>query len=133
MRIERKIAFILLFSYMCNATELVQLFKLPVLIEHYNEHKENDNKLSFLDYLVLHYSDENSDHDHNDNDGHKEKLPFKTADFSINLSVIYAAQHEISVVNKPLEAVNYSAGLYYYNYFLPYQIQTDIWQPPKKA
>lgn len=53
-------------------TPVVQLFKIPVLIEHFLKHKES-TRLSFLGFLEDHYSPGHNDADQDED----ERLPFK--------------------------------------------------------
>lgn len=62
--------FLLLF---CNLS-LYQLVKLPVLVQHYQEHRQRDESVSLLDFLSMHYWGKDID----DNDQEKDnELPFK--------------------------------------------------------
>ncbi|RYJ38889.1 hypothetical protein NU08_2114 [Flavobacterium anhuiense] len=55
-----------------------QFYKLPVLMQHYQEHKQLMD-LSFLDFLSMHYWGE----DLKDNDSDRDmQLPFKTINSS---------------------------------------------------
>ncbi len=72
------ISFLTLFLY--ANTELHELLKIPVLVHHYLEHDDNDNSVSFIDFLNEHYNNNNS-HNDTDNKHHDhQKLPFKTND-----------------------------------------------------
>ena len=54
-----------------------QLLKVPVLIEHYVEHQDQNSNLAFTDYLAMHYWGK----DINDKDDARDKeLPFKNID-----------------------------------------------------
>jgi hypothetical protein len=71
--------FIILLVLCINNISLGQAYKLPVLINHFIEHHERDNRVTFLDFLSMHYWGK----DINDNDQDKDmQLPFK--DFSNN-------------------------------------------------
>lgn len=61
--------------FLVSTTELSQLLKLPKLIEHYAQHKERNQGLSFIAFLSLHYMV-----DHGMDADYKEdmQLPFKT-------------------------------------------------------
>ena len=62
--------FLLLF---CNMS-LYQLVKLPILVQHYQEHRQRDQSVDLLDFLSMHYWGK----DINDNDQEKDnQLPFK--------------------------------------------------------
>lgn len=62
--------FILLFSNL----PFHQLVKLPVLVQHFQEHRQRDQSVSLLDFLSMHYWGR----DLNDNDQERDnQLPFK--------------------------------------------------------
>lgn len=56
-------------------TPLGQLLKLPVLIEHFNKHRNQDG-ISFFEFLNYHYSTDHNDADESED----QELPFKTMD-----------------------------------------------------
>jgi hypothetical protein len=80
--------FILSAVFAFSATELHQLIRLPQLVAHYHEHKQEDPSMSLIGFLQLHYT-ANHPMDNDDNDDNQ--LPFKTTeaighvDFSINI------------------------------------------------
>ena len=57
---------------MLNLPYLDQLVKIPLLVEHYQEHHHQNRDLSFIDFLALHYRNAPA-HDKRDN-----SLPFKS-------------------------------------------------------
>lgn len=114
-------------SYVFSATELSQLLKLPTLVTHYIEHKEQNQELSFWQFLCIHYAKGNVKYADYDKD---MKLPFKTSDnFSNQLT--FCATTPLLIGNKPS----------YQPVKKDQQIPTDeklissylstIWQPPK--
>lgn len=67
------ISYIFIFLIVSNIGFFQQFYKLPILIEHYNEHQQRQN-VSFIDFLEMHYWGE----DINDNDSDRDmQLPFK--------------------------------------------------------
>lgn len=66
-----------LFIFLIANTALGEILKSPVLILHYKEHKQENNCISFIDFLAKHYAKE-INHSHNDNHHDHERLPFKT-------------------------------------------------------
>ena len=114
----------LILVFMCANTSIGQLLKVPNLIQHYNEHKNEltTNSISFIDYIVSHYSNNSeNNHDHQD-------LPFKTFDNS--LSVLFAfsiISYQIQVV-KSLITVQKK---FFYNKSFKSNLITSIWLPPK--
>ena len=80
-----------------------QLFKIPVLIEHYVEHQDRNADISFADFLTMHYWGK----DINDTDDERDRqLPFKNIDhhvshfvfipnrmYTSNVRIVPAASH----------------------------------------
>lgn len=70
---RKGIIYIFIFLIVSNIGFFQQFYKLPILIEHYNEHQQRQN-VSFIDFLEMHYWGE----DLNDNDTDRDmQLPFK--------------------------------------------------------
>ncbi|MDO8998633.1 MAG: hypothetical protein Q7W45_02630 [Bacteroidota bacterium] len=127
---KRFLAISLLSFYILSITELNQLVKLPLLFEHYNEHKEKDSKITLLEFLSKHYAEDED----NDGDEDKEmKLPFKSHDGCINnISNAFVSNNFEGLFIKP----NYSKNKPYYIYteqFLTSTFLSSIWQPPKSC
>lgn len=56
-----------LITYLLGNTELGQLIKLPLLINHYYQHKKTDNNISFIGFIQMHYiTDDGTTADDND-------------------------------------------------------------------
>ncbi|HEY0668126.1 MAG TPA: hypothetical protein VGD22_08140 [Sphingobacteriaceae bacterium] len=73
----KKLAAILFITIHLFTNEVYQLIKLPVLFDHYEEHKILNPNISFLNYLTLHYvKDSSKDFDHE----RDMQLPFKMSD-----------------------------------------------------
>lgn len=52
----------------------MELVKIPALLEHYAQHKSQQNELSFNDFLFMHYIGDDSNSQDNNSDA---ELPFK--------------------------------------------------------
>lgn len=102
------------------------MLKIPVLIEHFAEHRKETKNISFAHFIKLHYFSGNPVDDDYDRD---QQLPFRTsADIVVNSNVIIPEYH--FKVDIPL--------LYQENDYplfdvasLPSSHRFDIWQPPK--
>lgn len=73
---RRGLAAILLTVFMLSHTELHQFLKLPVLFEHFREHRQEDPNLGFLAFLRMHYEKIVVDDDYK----RDQQLPFRDAD-----------------------------------------------------
>jgi hypothetical protein len=85
--LKKAIAILFLTSYLFSTTQLRELLKLPMLVQHYIEHKAENKNITFLGFLDMHYAHGNV----KDADYDKDmKLPFKT--ITLNASVIAFCQ-----------------------------------------
>lgn len=123
-KMNKLIAYFLISVFMCANTSIGQLLKVPNLIEHYNEHKNEltTNSISFIDYIISHYSkNAESNHDHED-------LPFKTLDNSSSALFAFSTiTYQIQVV-KPLISIKKK---FFYNKSFKSNLIASIWLPPK--
>lgn len=78
MALKKLIHILLISFYLFSTTELQELAKLPVLFQHFFEHKGLDENITFLGYIENHYNGI----PHTDNDEERDnQLPFKTHSF----------------------------------------------------
>ena len=121
---NKLIAYFLISVFMCANTSIGQLLKVPNLIEHYNEHKNEltTDSISFMDYIVSHYS-KNADNNHD-----HEDLPFKTLDNSSNTLFAFSIiTYQIQVVKSIIS----TQKKFFYNKSFKSNLIASIWLPPK--
>ncbi|MBW7952853.1 MAG: hypothetical protein LC134_03765 [Chitinophagales bacterium] len=77
-----------MFIFLSTNSVVKELFRLPVLFHHYQEHISINGKESFISFLAEHYTSTQIHH-HADNDKHNdhEKLPFKSVDVSTSINI----------------------------------------------
>jgi hypothetical protein len=125
----KKIAAIFFFLvYLLATTELHQLLKLPVIFQHYSEHQQEDNNITILKFLALHYLHGSP----KDKDYAKDmQLPFKTSDDCISYTAVafvpLIAQQTLPVPTeiKPAKTFNLKDRFILSSYL------SKIWQPPR--
>ena len=103
-------------------TPFGQLLKLPLLVEHFIKHQEQDG-VSLIDFLEDHYLS-----DHNDADlPEDEQLPFKNITFN---SIGYAIVIPVIQANifAPLPA---KKKMTFPDIYAPQQHLTSIFHPPR--
>jgi hypothetical protein len=113
----------LLLFYLVSFTEFREVLRLPLLIEHYGEHKSQVSEMSFLEFLVMHYE---TDVAHDDTD---MSLPFKDCGHSLGVSIVLLPSQKMSL-SGPLETTS-SAFHFFYLQHEPKLLAADIFQPPK--
>ena len=116
--------------YLLSSTEAHQLLKLPVVFQHYAEHKQENKSISFIQFLAMHYlhgSPKDKDYSRD------MQLPFKSsADCPSSTAPAFVPVMVEIIPVKPSEiSLNK-------NSFLQYQILlssylANIWQPPKSC
>jgi len=121
--LKRVAAIGLLFFYLISFTEFSEVLRLPLLLEHYTEHKSKVNDLSFWEFLVMHYE---TDVAHDDTD---MSLPFKGFDHSCFAQILVLPVQKIALT----EHIEKTSVSYTFFYLLhePQLLAGDIFQPPK--
>lgn len=106
-----------------------ELFKLPVLIQHYFEHDEKDDHQSFFAFIKEHYAEMHATASQNHSDQHK-KLPFKVMDCGLFSSIAATVPTTNLFSECPVTGcstiitLKNSPSVYFH--FL-----ANIWQPPR--
>lgn len=74
---RKTVAILFTAIYLFGATEASQLLKIPVLVQHYYEHKAGNSSVTLYAFLQMHYLGNDNDDSDNTRD---QSLPFKTMD-----------------------------------------------------
>jgi hypothetical protein len=117
---------LLVILYLISFTEFHELFSVPRLITHYNEHKIQNRTLDFLSFIVMHYtgSDHKEQHSH-------DQLPFNDdhcANTITNLTFPLPGLYSVEVVNTG-EVRDFTS--FYKPHLKGSLVQISIWQPPR--
>ncbi|HET6543492.1 MAG TPA: hypothetical protein VFG46_23570 [Chryseolinea sp.] len=124
---RRASAISLLLLYFLANTELRELVRMPILFEHFSEHKQRNKHVSFLDFIVLHYF---SGHLKDADFERDQQLPFR----GIHWEELSApAALPVESFEEPLPEISYAilnVGIYVSRFYSSL-FQFTIWQPPK--
>jgi hypothetical protein len=123
--VKRFLAISFLSLYLNSYTEVHEVFRLPILLEHFTEHKALVADLTFWDFIKMHYE---SDVNHDTTD---DELPFKVPGHSFTAISIVLLPLKINLT----EAVPSALLSYTFDYkesFFSSSLQA-IFQPPKLA
>jgi len=105
-----------------------QLMKLPVVFQHYNEHKQEDSSISVLRFLSIHYlhgSPKDKDYDRD------MQLPFKTSgDCISSIAIAFVSLIVPFTISRPAEIAEKKNYIVLDQYVLSSYL-ASIWQPPK--
>jgi hypothetical protein len=121
-------AILLLTTFLFSTTELHQLLKLPVVFEHFAEHRKENKSISFLQFLDMHYMHGSPrDKDYSED----MKLPFKTTDnCTATISPVLVPQLFQPLV--PPLVFSTKTKLHAFDQSFNHSTYlSSIWQPPK--
>lgn len=104
-------------------TEVSELMRLPLLVEHYIEHQELVPEMSFLQFLAMHYKTDVA-HDSTD-----MELPFKRCDHSVTSPNFTFPDQKIELNSGAPSAMPEFSS--FYISFIPATGLTEIFQPPR--
>lgn len=130
----RKISIIfLLFVYVFSSTELSELLKINILIEHYAEHHLESKEISISDFLYMHYIDQSEE---NKDDQKDSQLPFHSHSHSESDDVNFVVPVVVPNSNYSLSFENHfvielKKVFYEVNSSLTPSFLSSIWQPPQ--
>lgn len=88
---KKLLSFFLITLYLLSTTELYQLAKMPVLVQHYIEHKQLNPEMPVMAFISAHYAHPAKDKDA----GTDRKLPFVM--HAKTLSLVFVLQNKCSL------------------------------------
>lgn len=106
-------------------TELNELMRLPLLVEHFLEHQEMVPEMSFFQFLAMHYKTDVA-HDATD-----MELPFKRCDHSVASPNFTFPDQKIELTSSVPNSTPKFFSLYIS--FIPSTGLNEIFQPPRGA
>lgn len=123
---KKRAAYIFLAIYLLGATELSQLLKMPVLLQHYMEHKMGNGNLSLAHFIYMHYVTDDGDATDEKRD---QKLPFKSAHYQLQNSVVFAvSKYELPKLIAPIVP---SVWPVFSSSFVPHAPIGSLFRPPR--
>lgn len=129
MPLKRFVVILTLTLFVFTVTECNQLLKLPVLLEHYIEHKASNQNISFSDFLYMHYAG----NDFNDQDQDRDmQLPFKSHSHFTSMVVQSLPLQSETISLKLSIRISKSPTVYKRLNFQSFYL-SSIWQPPKSC
>jgi hypothetical protein len=121
--VKHLLAISLIVLYVNSNTEFHELFRLPVLVEHFSEHKKLVGDISFWEFLVMHYKT-NASHDADDS-----RLPFKDPAHSFTAPTLAVPIPKIVLRESQLVAEVAHLSSYSESFIASHL--SDIFQPPR--
>lgn len=119
---RRSVAIGLLVLHLTVYNEMKEVLRLPILVEHYLEHRELVPEMSFLQFLAMHYKTD-TPHDATDTE-----LPFKSCDHSCACPTFTIPDDRLPGPSVAAERPVYTVA---YISFVPSSGPDEIFQPPR--
>ncbi|MCW3161628.1 hypothetical protein [Chryseobacterium oryctis] len=120
------ISILLLFFYLVSTTELYQFLKIPILVEHFMEHKDLNPGMTVGAFLKLHYDDPVQDSDYQTD----QKLPFVSHSCPLLVAFTVEPSLYLHFTEKIFKEI-LSKETIYKSFYYNKEILNSIWQPPK--
>lgn len=112
--------------YLLSTTELYQFLKIPILVEHFIDHKNQNNTLTLVEFLKMHYDNPVKDADYEQD----QKLPFVL--HSEHMVVVFTIIPRLYIDFKTQDVIlSNDRVVAYDDLFLDVDYFNAIWQPPK--
>jgi hypothetical protein len=125
---QRWLAHFFLILFLLQSTELGELLKLPLLVEHYSQHVHLHPGTTVVGFLKMHYFDKTVvDKDY----AQDMQLPFKTLDKHILL--IQLSMPPVAVDISHLHTFYLGPRSIYFSDFIPHTFSDKLFQPPRTA
>ena len=130
---KKVLAIFFLSTYLISTTELGQLLKFPMLVEHYFEHKEKNPQISVMEFLVLHYEGNHlENHPHDDDYDQDQKLPFIMHGDVLSFCFVYPQPLFFESIHK-IDIRESSKVVSFDDAFISNQFLSSIWRPPRSC
>lgn len=125
---RRLFSILFIFIYLFSVLEIHEYFKVPALVEHFTEHKQEDKSMTLWKFLSIHYSHE----DVKDADYDKDmKLPFKSIDNCNATTIVTLLPDNKFTFENVFIRISNRRTTNFYNHFSGIASLNSIWQPPK--
>jgi hypothetical protein len=122
---RRIIAIFFLLIFSASYTEAAQVFKLPLLLQHYHKHLHKEKAITFTRFLEEHYLYDHKDDGDKDDDNN---LPFKIP--NINIASSFDFHGPVFQSKSPAPGFISERSLYKHPYILT-QHCFSIFHPPR--
>jgi len=114
--------------YLFSATDIKELLKMNVVMEHYHETVQTDGYVSFVQFLEMHYvTDDNNSKDNN----RDVQLPFKSTNTTVSSSSFQFVTNQVSSLNFNTSISKEKEYLPTVPSFICSNYQAMVWHPPQ--
>ena len=128
---KKAIAIFFVSIYMLSFSELHQFLRMPVLIQHFIEHRQQDPSLSLLGFLNLHYIHQ---YIHDEDYQQDQQLPFRHSDCCVSYTTVCCETPGNTIIELPARTTETKNEFILHNEDNHSLLAVaDIFQPPRCA
>jgi hypothetical protein len=122
--------FVIVFAitHLFTTAQFSELFKLPIVAEHFDEHQTEDANLTIWEFITIHYMRGEVDDDDFDKD---MKLPFKSLTYNSNTITFCDPLVDYELSKKVFFKSSDKKTNFGYQFSFSADYFNSIWQPPK--
>lgn len=124
----KSLSILFLSIYLFTFVQVNELFKIPILIEHFNEHQAEHSELSLIQFIVNHYMDEIV---YDDDYSKDMELPFKSTTINTTFSIVCCPIIHDFNFTVELLPIEFKSPKFTYLFSFSSYFQSAIWQPPQ--
>lgn len=126
---KKNISILFLLIYIFTTFQLAEYLKIPILVEHFVEHQQENPTLNLWTFIMDHYS-------HGevfDADFEKDmKLPFKSHSSNCGCTIVtFLSPIQIFDFDRKLFLNKFKKPCFGYKFSFISNFHSTIWQPPK--
>lgn len=125
---KRISAILFLTIYLFSTTELYQFAKIPMLVSHYIDHRQENKEMGLLEFISIHYLDGTKlDHDYESD----MQLPFKSHDNFVIFTMPAVVSESIASIEMQVTYIEDRRSPLFSDDFQATPFYASIWQPPR--
>jgi hypothetical protein len=127
--VKKQLSIVFLSIYLFSAFQISEYLKIPILVQHYNEHKQETPNLTLWNFICDHYAHGEVQDDDYDKD---MKLPFKSHhSFCSCSAVTFLAPIQTFNFENKIFLNEFKKPNFGYTFSFISNFHSSIWQPPK--
>ena len=114
--------------YLFTVLQVNELFKIPNMVGHYNEHQESEPNIGFWEFICIHYM---HGEQHDDDFSKDMKLPFKSHGTDCQCNIVFYPSVQNYNFTATFFPKEYKPQSFTYSYSSYSNYLSTIWQPPQ--
>jgi len=124
----KAISILFLSVYLFTVVQVNELFKIPVMVEHFGEHQQNATRIGILEFIAIHYMNGEV---YDDDFSRDMKLPFKSPITNGELSIVFCSVIPDYNFATSFFQIEFKPQKLTHVFSFSSKYRSTIWQPPQ--